>query len=173
MPAVFTRPAADEFAPFYAGYVAKVPEGALPELLDRQIDDIEATLRPLPPHLGTFAYAPGKWTINEVIGHLADGERVFGYRMLTFARHDATPLPAFDDNAWTPAGQFNDRALTNLLDELIAARRATIAMVNGLPADAPTRRGTASGREISVRALGFIMYGHVAHHLEIMKARYL
>lgn len=173
MTAVFSRPDSSEFAPFYAGYVAKVPDGNLPDLLARQVGDVEATFRGLAAQRGTYAYAPGKWSINEVIGHLSDGERVFSYRMLSFARKDSASLPSFDENAWAPAGHFNDRSTASLVDELLAVRRATIALVLGLPDFTPTLRGTASGREISVRALGYIAYGHVAHHLDIIKARYL
>lgn len=173
MTAVFDRPETTEYAPFYGTYVAKVPAGDLCDLLERQIAEIEATFRSLPAERGRYAYAPGKWTINEVVGHMSDTERVFSYRLVSFARLDPASLPSFDENAWAPAGGFNDRTLSSLIDELIAVRRATVALLRGLPNGASTRRGTASGREISVRAIAHIIYGHVAHHLGVIKERYL
>ncbi|MBX3146231.1 MAG: DinB family protein [Gemmatimonadales bacterium] len=169
----YDRPAADEYAPYYERYVAKVGSGDLLSLLASQTTAVNALLQTVTDERAATAYAPDKWTIKEVVGHLIDAERVFSYRALTFARLDQNPLPAFDENAWVPPARFNERLFVTLVDEWLLVRNATIALLAGLPDDAPTRRGTASGHEVSVRALAYIIYGHLAHHLEILKTRYL
>ncbi len=169
----YDRPDADEYAPFYERYVAKVGSGDLLSLLASQITEVNALLQSVSDERAATTYAPGKWTIKEVLGHLIDAERVFGYRALNFARLDRNSLPGFDENAWVPPARFNERLFVTLVDEWLLVRNATIALLAGLPDDAPTRRGTASGHEVSVRALAHIVYGHVAHHLEILKTRYL
>lgn len=169
----FARPGADEHAPYYSTYIDKVPSGNLLELLRKQIGDLNSTLGSLSEEKGGHRYAPGKWTIKEIVGHLADTERVMTYRALSFARQDPSALPSFDENAWVPPAKFNDRTLASVLAELIAVRNATLALLGGLPAEAAARRGTANNNEISVRALGHILYGHVAHHVGVIKERYL
>jgi hypothetical protein len=117
-------------------------------------------------------YAPGKWSVREVIGHLCDAERIFAYRLLRIARGDGTPLAGFDENAYVPAGSFESRELNALIKEWMATRDSTIALVRGLPADAWTRRGTANGTNVSAAALAYIILGHVEHHLGILRDRY-
>ena len=169
----YERPAADEFAAYYGTYINKVPAGDVLATMAEQIATVLTLLRPLSEAKAGFAYAPGKWTIKQVVGHLIDTERVFSYRALSFARADASPLPSFDENAWIAPAKFDDRSLTSLVDEFVAVRRATIALLSGLPVEARTRRGIASGKEVSVRALAHILPGHVAHHLQVLKDRYL
>jgi uncharacterized damage-inducible protein DinB len=169
----YGRPEASEYAPFYAGYIAQVPDGDLLQLLERQGQETAALLTGLQDSRGDFAYAPGKWTLKEVLGHLADAERVFAYRALRFARGDATPLASFDEQAWTPNSGARSRSLTDLAEELRVVRAATLALLRHLPEDAPTRWGTASGKEITVRALAWIIAGHERHHLRILRERYL
>ena len=169
----YERPETSEYAPFYAGYIAQVPEGDLLDLLERQGEETTRLLAGLPASRGDFAYAPGKWTLKEVLGHIADAERVFAYRALRFARGDVTPLASFDEQAWTPDSGARSRTVADLGEELRAVRAATLALLRHLPAEAPTRRGTASGREISVRALAWIIAGHERHHLRILRERYL
>jgi len=169
----YDRPDPSEFAPFYAGYIAGVPDGDLLATLEQQGKDTQAALRGLAESRGDYAYAPGKWTIKEILGHVADGERVFSYRALTFARGDSGPLPGFDEQAWTPASGARSRPLADLLADLAAVRGATLALLRGLTGDAPLRRGTANGQSISVRALAWIIAGHELHHLRILRERYL
>ncbi len=169
----FDRPAAEEHAPYYSTYIDKVPSGDLLTLLRDQITVITGFLGSLPESKGNHAYAPGKWTIKEVVGHLADTERVMTYRALSFARQDPAALPGFDENAWIGPARFTDRTLASVVAELVAVRQATLALLGGLPPGAGIRRGTANNKEISVRALGHILYGHVAHHLGVVKERYL
>ena len=122
---------------------------------------------------GDFAYAPGKWTIKQVVGHICDAERIFAYRALRFARGDVAPLPGFDENAWMPAARFDARPLGDLAAELDAVRRATLALLRTFDADALARRGTANNKEISVRALAYVIAGHERHHVGILRERYL
>ncbi len=169
----YDRPAADEYAPYYGTYINKVPAGDLLTILAEQIPEVMNLLRPLSEDKAMFAYAPGKWTIKQCVGHLFDAERVFAYRIVSFARADPTPLPSFDENLWIEPGQFNARSLTSLVDEWAAVRSASLALLSGLPVEARTRRGNASGKEVSVRALAHILAGHVTHHLQVLRERYL
>lgn len=166
------RPTPDEYAPYYAGYVARVPDGGLVTLLDRQVVELRALLDRLSDTDAEHAYAPGKWTIKEVVGHLTDAERVFAYRVLRIARGDATELAGFDEKAYVPAGAFGTRTLNDLLDDFEAARLSTVKLLDGLPPDAWLRRGMAAGHVVSVRALACIIAGHELHHREILRERY-
>lgn len=166
------RPGADEFAPFYAGYVAGVPDGDIVTELGSRMHTTLAQLMRIPESRGDHRYAPGKWTIKEVVGHLADSERVFAYRALRFARADATELSGFDENAWVPAGGFAARSLANVIAEYEAVRRATVALMAGLDDTAAARRGKANGKEVSVRAIAWIIAGHDAHHAMVVAERY-
>ena len=167
-----TRPGPDEFNPFYAPYIARVPAGDLTEILAVQ----QLALRRLLAHVDEAGalrrYAPGKWSVKEVLGHIADAERVFAYRALRFARADATPLSSFDENAWVPAGGFDRRGIEALAGELAAVRAGTIALFASLDEAAWLRQGTASGNPVSVRALGCIIAGHELHHVAILRERY-
>ena len=118
-------------------------------------------------------YAPGKWTLKEVLGHLTDDERIFAYRALCIARGDTHPLESFDENAYVAGANFNDRSVGNLLDEYYFVRRSTVALFESLSSDAWLRRGTVSGYSASVRGLAFHIAGHELHHLAIVRERYL
>jgi len=167
------RPAADEYAPFYGSYVARVPDidDAI-STLARQQDRFGRTLSLLSDEDAGHRYAPGKWSVKELLGHVVDVERVFAYRLLRIARADATPLPGFDENAYVPAARFDARQLADLLGEWSAVRAASIVLVRGIPADAWNRAGTANGQPISARALLYVMLGHVEHHLNVLHTRY-
>lgn len=167
------RPERDEYAPFHARYVARVPAGDIVRLLASQLDTTVDFFRGIPAERTTRPYAPGKWMIREMIGHLADTERVMTYRALRFARGDRTTLPGFEENEYVPASAAATRTMEALLAELRAVRGATVALFDGLPADAWRRRGVASGAEVSVRALAAIVVGHVLHHQDVVRERYL
>lgn len=168
-----TRPAAEEHAPFYAGYVAQVPDGDVVEALIGGAEIMAALLHDVDEETGDFAYAPGKWTLKEVLLHCADAERIFAYRALRIARGDATPLAPFDENAYVPLSRANARTMGSLMDELESVRDATVTLFQGLPDEAWSRVGTASGKPVSVRALAWISAGHLLHHLGIVQERYL
>ena len=171
--ATIPRPDATEYAPFYGTYVGKVPDGDLLELLERQRRETQNLLAGLSDTQALHRYAPGKWSMKEVVGHLMDSERVFCYRALRFARADEKPLQGFDDKAWVPAGSFDARPLADLAAELDAVRRATIALFGGFDAAALARKGTANNNEVTVRALAWIVAGHERHHVAILRERYL
>lgn len=169
----FARPAADEHAPYYGRYIEQVPDGDIVDFLERQAGEAAEFLRSIPDSLHEHRYAEGKWSIKEVIGHLSDAERIFAYRALRFARADQSPLTGFDENAYVPAGNFDARDYASLVDELVDVRRATLSLLRGLDRDAALRRGKANDQEISVRALAWVMAGHVVHHQTILRERYL
>jgi uncharacterized damage-inducible protein DinB len=167
-----TRPAPDEYAPYYGTYITKVADGDVVRTLKGQFGDTLAYLRAIPESRGGHRYAPGKWSIREVVGHLCDAERIFAYRALRFARADATALPGFDENAFVGASRFDDRTLASLITEFESVRGATITFFDALFPEEWTRHGTASGKEMSVRALAWVVAGHELHHLEVLKSRY-
>ena len=170
---LIARPDVSEYAPFYAGYVSQVPDGDVLDLLARQIDDTAALVGGLTEVQAAYRYAPGKWSIKEIVGHVADAERVFSYRALRIARNDQTPLPSFDENAWMPFGNFEARPLADVLGELRAVRQSTLALYRSFTPEAIARRGVASQKEISVRAIIYITAGHERHHVGVMRERYL
>lgn len=167
------RPNADEYNEFYAGYVAHVPEADALPVLRTQLTSVRALLETLSESDAAVRYAPGKWSIKQVLGHLADAERIFAGRALRFARADETPLPAFDETAYVRAARFDDRTLHSLLDELHAVRAASLALFESLDAQELERRGVASTRPITVRALAYIIPGHMRHHETILRERYM
>ncbi|HEX5962469.1 MAG TPA: DinB family protein [Gemmatimonadales bacterium] len=166
------RPAADEAAPFYHGYIAGVAGENVGEQLVSQLAEVERLFGGLDDQAALARYSPGKWSIKEILGHLTDAERIFAYRLLRVARGDATPLPGFDENAYVPAGSFDERPLRALTAEFRAVRLSTVALVSGVPPGSWTRLGKASGKPVSARALVYIMVGHVIHHLGVLRDRY-
>jgi len=167
------RPSASEHNVYYQPYVAEVPEGDLLDILAAQRDSTAVVLAAIPEAKAGYRYAPEKWSIKEVIGHISDAERVFAYRALRIARADVTPLPGFDENAWVPAAGFDRRTLADLAAELRAVRESTLALFRGFDPGAWSRLGTASGHPVSVRALAWILTGHERHHLRVLHERYL
>lgn len=166
------RPDVTEYAPFYAGYVADVPETDVVAVLRASGRDIVAALAAIPEARGGHRYATDKWSVREVVGHMIDAERIFVYRALRLARADATPLPGFEENDYVRAAGSDARALADLIDELRAVREATVRLFASLPDKAWGRRGIVNGREVSVRALAFITAGHARHHLAVLRERY-
>ena len=165
------RPTESEYPEYFRKYVSLVPEDAILDVLESQIRVIDA----LPGQAGakeTFAYAPGKWSVRELLGHVGDGERVFGYRALTFSRFDAASLPGFDEVTWTPHGHFAAAPLRELADEFVALRRANLQMLRRLQEPQWRAGGQGDGKPITVRALAYVMAGHVRHHLQVLRDRY-
>ena len=166
------RPEPDEIPSHYVGYIKRVPELDPVMVCAAQIEETVTMLRGLSETDAMYRYERGKWSIKEVVGHLADVERIMAYRALRIARGDATPLPSFDENAYVPVAKFDTRSLADLIGELRTARAATLALLRTFDADAWLRRGTASGKPVSVRALAFMIPGHERHHVEILRTRY-
>ncbi|MEW5914762.1 MAG: DinB family protein [Gemmatimonadota bacterium] len=166
------RPQPTEHVPYFSRYIDLVPEGDILKLLADQQRDTQALLETLSEQQARYRYADGKWSVAEVIGHLADTERVFAYRALRFARGDTTPVPGFDENAYTPAGRFDDRSLGDVAAEFAAVRHASLALLRSLPRGADERVGSADGKPVSVRALAYIIAGHELHHVKLLRTRY-
>jgi len=166
------RPLAEEFPLFYKGYVDTVSDDVLTEL-EQQMESFPALLRNVPLEKASFAYAEGKWTIQELAGHVIDTERIMAYRALRISRNDATPLPGFDENEYVLNAHFADRSLESLADEFAALRKANMYLIRSLNDIEIDRSGISNDKQISVRALIFIMAGHVNHHVAILKQRYL
>lgn len=165
-------PVADEYAPFYSGYVALAREQDPLALLQSQRHSLRAMCESLTEEQALARYAPGKWSIKQVLGHLADTERVFSYRIFRIGRGDATPLAGFDQNAYVDAAHSDERPLTELLEEFLSVREATLRLVDGLNDEQLARRGVANEAAVSARALVYIAAGHVAHHMRILRDSY-
>ena len=169
---MLTRPAADEYAPYYGNYISLVPEGDVRTHLRRQLHESIVMLSGVPEAKANQAYGPGKWTLKESLLHVCDAERVFTYRMLRIARGDLTPLPGFEQDEWIPNCGANPRPVANILLEFTAIRASTVQLVESIDDASWVRRGTASGKEISARALAYIVAGHELHHQRIFRERY-
>lgn len=158
------RPASDEHAPYYGKYIALVPDGEIVAQLAFQIRETIEMLAELPGSAGDYRYAAGKWSLKEVLGHMIDTERVFSFRALCFARGDQNPLPGFEQDDYVRNSGSGARSLRNLLEEFETVRETTVLLFQSLHAEAWSRRGIASGDEVSVRALAWMIAGHELHH---------
>jgi uncharacterized damage-inducible protein DinB len=167
------RPLQSDYAVHYGKYVDLVPSGDFLEILRDQRRELVALVSALSEEQAEFRYAPGKWTIKDVLGHVSDAERIFAYRLLRIARGDQTPLSSFEQDGYITSGNFSGRTLSDLLEEFSAVREATICLIRSLDDDAWLRRGTASQKEVSVLALAFIIAGHERHHRIILEKQYL
>lgn len=165
-------PAVDEYPEHVQPYIRAV--GDAPDavtVLEQQSTSLDG-LRALSAAQGDHRYAPEKWTVKEVIGHITDTERIFAYRLLRVARGDDTPLPTFDENVYVERSGANTRSLADLIDEWLMVRGSTLALVRSLDDDALAHRGTVSGRPMSARAIACIIAGHAAHHMNLLRERY-
>ncbi len=168
------RPVPGEFADYAQADIEYVTGDDAVEVLTRLGEETVALLSPIGDERAHgLTYAPGKWTLKEVLGHLIDDERIFAYRALCVARGDARPLPGFDENEYVAGAAFESRSMQSLLDEYRAVRRATIALFEPLTAEEWLRRGNVNGYQASVRGLAFHVAGHELHHLRTLRARYL
>lgn len=166
------RPTSAETAPYYQGYIDLVPDGDIVEQLADQGDRTRRALEALRQERGLEAYAEGKWSVNELVLHLADTERMFAYRALAFARRDRAALPGMDQDQWNRASGANDRPLANIVEELAAVRVATVALFGGMDPAVGVEVGEASGARFTVRSLAWIIAGHELHHLGVLRERY-
>ncbi len=167
------RPDSGEYDQTYARSIKQVPEGNIVEILARQIEDTVEMLSGIGEEKAGYRYAPDKWSIKQVIGHISDSERIMSYRALRFARIDQTALPSYDENAFVENANFDERQLSDLIDELRKVRLASLALFSSFDDEMPLRRGTASGFVFTVRALMFQIAGHEIHHKKIIRERYL
>ena len=168
----FERPLPGTYGPYYQKYIDLVPDGDLRRLLPVIFDADFRAMRTIGPDRERDRYAPGKWSIREAVGHMADTERVFSYRAMRIARGDTTPLPSFDENAFTAAARYDEIPLEQILGELMAVHAATILLFENLSDDAWNRVGTTSNAPASVRALAYTLAGHELHHMNVFREKY-
>lgn len=167
------RPESNEYDRYYERYVSLVEETDIVAAMQNQLREIEKLFAEITEEKSLHAYAEGKWTIKELIGHLTDGERIFAYRALRISRADRTPMEGFEQNGYIENANFNRMKLIDLTEELVLSRKANLMLFENLTDEAWTRTGTASDAPVSVRALAYIMVGHIRHHLNILRERYL
>ena len=166
------RPETTEYNEYYERYVSKVADGDIVETLEKQPSELKALFENVDEDRGTYAYEEGKWTLKEVLSHLIDGERIFGYRALRISRGDETPIEGFEQDGYIENSNANNRCFAELLEEFDLQRRSNLLLIKNLSDEGSRRTGTASGFGISVRGLVYIMAGHVRHHQGILKEKY-
>ncbi len=169
----FERPAPTEHADYYRRYIDLVPDGDVFQTLIHQLGETLALLQRVPPDREQHRYAPDKWSVREVVGHLIDAERVFAYRALTIARSDGARLPGMEQDEWAARSNANERPLDDLGAEWAALRRANVHMLATLGPDAALRRGIASDVEFTVRCFPWIIAGHELWHRQRLEEDYL
>lgn len=167
------RPSADEAAPFYARYINGVEDGNILMLLEKSLMTTAAFLENIPDDAWEYRYAPNKWTIKEVILHVIDTERIMAYRALRIARGDQTPILGFDENEYVPHSAANDRSVESIIEEFNDVRMATLSLFSNFNKTMWHRTGNASGNDVTVNALAYIIAGHEMHHLQVIIERYL
>lgn len=167
------RPEKNEYDPYYETYVSLVGDGDIVDTLERQAAEVREFFAAIPEEKGPYAYAEGKWSIKELLGHIIDGERMFMYRIFRISRADKTPIEGFEQDGYIENARSNSRRFADLLEEFAALRRANIIAYRHFSDEDWGRTGTANELEITPRALAYIMAGHVTHHLNILKDRYL
>ncbi len=167
------RPQPDEYNPYYERYTSLVESLDIRATLERQGQETVALLSGIAEERGGFRYAPDKWSIKELLGHVIDTERIFAYRALRIARADRTPMAGFEQDDYIRNAQFDACTLAGLVAEFDAVRRSTVLLFGHLSTETWTRRGVANGNEITVRAIAWIIAGHELHHRSILREKYL
>jgi len=167
------QPLPGDHAPYYGKYIDPVLDSDILSILSTQIDEAQTLLQPLDKKVTLHRYAPGKWSVKELLGHLIDTERLFLYRATSIARADPAELPGMDEDTWVAAADFDRIPLADLLDEFVNLRRSTVRFFAALSPEALACAGTANNNRIVVRAIPYITAGHAAHHLEVLRTRYL
>jgi hypothetical protein len=168
-----SKPSLSDLSEYYQSYLHYVPEDDLLQALKEQKKVFEDFFGNIPSAKESFRYAEGKWMLKEVVGHLCDTERIFCYRALRISRNDKTPLPGFEENEYTPSSNYKDRALKNILEELLAVRAATILLFENMSEEMFDRKGIANDSNVTVRGILFITVAHARHHMKVISERYL
>ena len=166
-------PERTEAAPYYFRYIDRVPGGDIHAVLERQLGETLGFLRAIPDEKSLERYAPDKWSIRQVWSHVNDVERLFAFRAFWFARGFDAPLPSYDQDVAAVQARGDERPWAEHVEEFRAVRLATNALFASLPEEVWARRGVASGNPVTVRALAYIIAGHVLHHIEVLRERYL
>ncbi len=166
-------PEPDEYAEFYSIYIKLIPHDNVIKLLEDGRDQLQSLIKSLPEEKGNYSYADGKWSIKEVLGHMADVERVHSYRLFCFSRGETQSLPGFEQDDYVKAADYNKRSLKSLAEELLLLRNANLSLFKSFDEESLMRKGKANNYDFTVRALMFIIAGHELHHMKILKERYL
>ena len=166
------RPADTEYAPFYASYIARVPETDPMPALEAQPAELHTLADRVTLDDEIYRYALGKWSVRQVVGHLIDTERVMGYRAFAIGRGEAKPLPGFDENEYVARANSDDHSVKELAYEFAAVRHANLWVIRRWEPEDWDRIGNANGKAVSARALAYIMAGHVRHHIALLRERY-
>ena len=168
------KPHPDEYPAYASMYIDLLPDdGLVLQHMEENLAEVKELIHSLPEEKLLYRYAPGKWTIKEILVHIIDDERIYSYRALRFARKDRTELPGFEQDDYTAESNANERSLESIFEEYEAVRKATIALFNGLDDEALLRRGKADGNEDTVRALAYHIAGHELHHIHFIRTNYL
>jgi len=170
---VVSRPDASEYAPYYDMYISLVKEGDIIRTLSDQLGSALTLLNGISEEKASYRYAPDKWSIKQIVGHMTDAERIMSYRALRIARNDKTPIEGFEQDDYVKYASFDDCALADLVEEFKLLRQANLLLYRQLKEEAWYRMGTANDVEVSVRAIVYVIAGHVTHHMEILKSQYL
>jgi len=166
------KPYKDEYALYYHTYIEKVPDGDVVKSMKKQIVEVKRLFKNVTKKQSVFRYSPGKWSVKEVLGHILEAERIFAYRALRFARNDKKDLHGFDENEYIHQSNYNETKLADLVEEFCSLRTSNMLMFKNFSDEMCLRFGTINGNKLTVRALAYIMTGHVRHHLKILKERY-
>ena len=172
-PTTIEHPAVDEYAPWSADYVGRVGEGDILAILTQQVDELEQALAGLSEQQALFRFGPDEWSIKELTGHLCDFERIFFYRTLCISRGEQAALPGFDQDVYVREAGFDDHGLDELLQEFRLLRQANLLSLKHLSPSVSLRRGTVNASTFSVRAMVYILAGHVYHHVASLHTNYL
>jgi uncharacterized damage-inducible protein DinB len=166
------RPAPTEHIPYYEKYIALVPEGDFLKVFEDQMKEVRAFVESVPEEKERYRYAPGKWSLREAMGHVLDTERIFAYRACCIARGETQVLTGYDQDTYAAHSEADGRSLRDLLEELEHQRRGNVLLLRGMSEETSKRMGSANNDPVSVRALAYIMAGHVTHHLQVFRERY-
>ena len=169
---MFSRPTEAEYDPAFAGYISLVPDGTFLDILGIQTHETRDFFERLSEDTGNYRYAPEKWSIKEILGHVMDSERVFAYRLLCIARGEQQPLPGFDQDEYAGLAAYDRTSLAKVVQQYTAIRVSTFLLLEQLPEEAWSRMGTSNQKLISVRALAYIIAGHERHHMRVITERY-
>ena len=167
------RPVKNEYVPYYQVYIDLVKGDEIIPILEAQVEEFLSLMKTIPEERKTFSYAEGKWTIAELLGHIIDTERIMTFRAFWFARNDPNPLPGFEQDDFVKIAGFNDRSLVSLVEEWVQLRKSNNTLFKSFDKEVLHRRGVANHNEVSVLALLYIIAGHLIHHLEVLKNKYL
>jgi len=166
------RPSDGDCKPYFFTYVNLVPEGDIIPILEQQLENTLEQLETIPDYQGNYRYAAGKWSLNEVIGHISDNERIMSYRLLCIARGDKTPLAGYDQDEYMKTASYDSQSLPEVIQDYSLVRSSTISLLKGLSPEAWSRRGIVDNNETTVTALAYIIAGHELHHRKIINERY-